>query len=302
MSFFKRDFSKAGPGVPKDLPRKKGAARFFEIIAREYRDLMKVNILFFLCILPSITFFFLGLLGFFEFGLMISILAAYPVGGALTASFFCITRMLRDDPGFLWDDFKRKFLESLRQAGLAGVLTVTFLYTQVFLFWLPLLADWAVAGSAWIIGGFILFLLFSMIIPYVFMHYAYIGLSTFKIVKNSTLIALSNPLRSFMGAISGLLPWIALFMFLPASSIFLPLIPFFVFVLSWLLSLMWVWPVFDKFFAIEEALIKRQKEKYETSESSEPAASEPESSESESSEPDASESESSEPDASELEN
>jgi len=256
MGFFSRDFSKAGPGVSKDEPRKKGVLRFFEIIAREYRDLMKVNFLFFLCTLPSIILFFLGLLGIMEFALALAIFAAYPIGGALAASMFCITRMLRDDPGFLWDDFKRKFKENLRQAGVAGVIVTTFLYTQVFLFWLPIMADWEVAGTPWVISGFILFLFFMMIVPYVFMHYAYIKLSTFQIVKNSTLLALTNLGRSLMGAVIGLLPWLGLIMFFPITLVFFPLIPLFVFVLSWLLTLMWVWPVFDKRFSVEETLVK----------------------------------------------
>lgn len=254
MGLFTRDFSKAGPGVPKDEPRKKGIRRFFEIIVREYRDLMKVNMLFFLCVLPSLVMFFLGLFGILEFGLMLSIIMAYPVGGAMAASMFCITRMLRDDPGFLWDDFKRKFLENVRQAGVAGVLVATFLYTQVFLFWLPIMAGWEVAGITWIVVGLFLFLLFSMVTPYVFLHYAYIELTTFQIVKNSVLLALSNPGRSIAGAVAGLLPWIGLLLFLPLTLVFFPLIPFFVFILSWLMNLMWIWPVFDRRFSVEETL------------------------------------------------
>ena len=260
MSLFKRDFSKAGPGVPKNEPRKKGVRRFFEIIYREYRDLMKVNLLFFLCILPSIALFFLGLLGIFEFGYMLAILATYPVGGALAASMFCITRMLRDDPGFLWDDFKRKFRENLRQAGVAGVLAATFLYTQVFLFWLPIFADWDNVGPVWVVVGLAFFLLYTMVVPYVFLHYAYIRLGTYKIVKNSILLALSNFKRSFMGAVFGMIPWIAVFAYLPNTAVFLPLVPVIVIVLSWLLTLMWVWPVFDRRFSIEETLVKEREE------------------------------------------
>jgi len=268
MGLFSRDFNKAGPGVPKDEPRKTGVLRFFEIITREYRDLMKVNMLFFLCVLPSIVLFFLGLFGIFGFGLMLSIILTYPVGGALAASMFCITRMLRDDPGFLWDDFKRKFTENLRQAGIVGVITVTFLYTQVFLFWLPIMADWEVVGIAWVIGGILLFLFYAMITPYVFLHYAYIKLGTFQIVKNSVLIVLSNPGRSFLGAVIGLVPWFALFFFFPLSLVFFPLIPFIVFVFSWLLTLMWVWPVFNQRFSIEETLISEHEESLDSYEDS----------------------------------
>jgi len=269
MGFFKRDFSKAGPGVAKDEPRKKGVRRFFEILVREYRDLMKVNLLFTLVLLPSFLLFILGLFGIFSLGLGFSVVATYPIGGALTASMFCITRMLRDDPGFLWDDFKRKFRENLRQAGLMGVLCATFLYTQFFMFWLPVLLGAItdpyepVVSPTWTLTGIILMILFNMFAPYVFLQFAYIKLSTFTIIKNSVLLAMSNVGRSFMGAVTGLLPWVALFMFIEVAYALIPLIPLIFFVLSWLLSLMWIWPVFNKHFAIEETIKKEQEKMLE---------------------------------------
>jgi len=272
MGFFTRDFSKAGPGVPKDEPRKKGIARFFEIIIRENRDLMKVNLLFTLAVLPSAVLFILGLFNIFTLGLFFSIVATYPVGGAMAASFFCITRMLRDDPAFVWDDWKRKFRESLRQAGITGVLCATFLYTQFFMFWLPVMLDGLVAGElegnaepvladpTWILAGLILLILFNMVTPYIFLHFAYIKLGAYTSVKNSFIMAFSSFGRSFMGAAAGLLPWVAFFMFFQISFVLLPLIPLFFFVISWLLTLMWVWPVFNKRFSIEETLKKEQEE------------------------------------------
>jgi len=258
MGFFTPNFNKAGPGVSKDEPRKKGIRRFFEIITREFRDLIKVNLLFFLCALPSMALFTWGLLGNLEIVLFLSVPAAFPVGGAITASFFCITKMLRDDPGFLWDDFKRKFFENLRQAYLPGILTVAFLYIQIFFFWLPIIADWEVAETSWIITALVLFLFVLMIAPYVFLQFAYIRLRTFTIVKNSIFLALSNLGRSLMGLIFGLLPWAAMFMFFPITLVFSPIIPFFFFILSWLLALMWIWPVFDKHFSVEETLINNK--------------------------------------------
>ena len=263
MGLFSRDNS-SGPGVSKDTPRNSGLLRFFEIISREYRDLMKVNSIFFLCVLPSTALFFLGLFGIIEFALMLSILAAYPVGGALAASMFCITRMLRDDPGYIWEDFKRKFRENLRQASIAGVIVTILLLTQIFLFWVPVLADWEEVSILLIFAAFVFLILFLMTVPYVFLHYAYINLRTFTIVKNSTLIALSNPGRSLMGALTGALPWATLFFFFPFSMLFFPLIPVFVFALSWLLTLLWVWPVFNKRFSVEEAINKEREDKEKT--------------------------------------
>ena len=271
MGFFKRDFSKAGPGVPKDEPRKKGVRRFFEIVAREYRDLMKINLLFTLVLLPSLVLFLLGLFGILGLGLGMSIIATYPVGGALAASMFCITRMLRDDPGFLWEDFKRKFRETVKQAGLMGVLCVTFLYTQFFMFWLPIMLgaiaepNEPVVSPTWTLIGIILMIMFNMFAPYLFLQFAYIKLRTFTIIKNSVLLAMSNVGRSFMGAIMGLLPWVALFMFIEVAYELIPLIPLIFFVVSWLMSLMWIWPVFNKHFSIEETIRKEQEKMLESS-------------------------------------
>jgi len=260
MGLFSRDQNKAGPGVSKDEPRKKGLRRFWEIVSRDHVDLVKINFIFFVCALPSLALFFLRLFDIFEISLMLSVFAAYPIGGALSAVFFCITKMLRDDPGFLWEDFKRKFRENLRQAGVPGVVAVTFVYTQVFLFWLPVVADWEVAGTPWVIAGLVLFVLFSMVAPYVFLHFAYIRLNTFKIVKNSILLALGNIPRSFMGAVSGLSPWVALFLFFPNTTPLLPLVPVFFFSLSWLMSLMWIWPVFNERLKVEETLANKRSE------------------------------------------
>jgi len=279
MGFFTRDFSKAGPGVPKDEPRKKGVARFFEIIIREHRDLMKINLLFTLVVLPSMVLFILGLLNVFPLGLGFSIVASYPIGGAMAASFFCITRMLRDDPAFVWDDWKRKFSENLKQAGISGVLCATFLYTQFFMFWLPLMLDGIMSGElegnaepllmdpTWLLVGLILLILFNMVTPYVFLHFAYIKLGAYTIVKNSFIMAFSSFGRSFLGALSGLMLWIAFFMFFQIVFVLTPLIPLFFFVISWLLTLMWVWPVFDKRFSIEETLVKEQREELKDIES-----------------------------------
>jgi len=273
MGFFTRDFSKAGPGVPKDEPRKKGIPRFFEILTREHRDLMKINLLFSLTVLPALALFILGLFNIFPLGLGLSIIASYPIGGAMAASFFCITRMLRDDPAFVWDDWKRKFRENLRQAGVSGVLCATFLFTQLFMFWLPVFLDGLMfeeleeavepllVDPTWLLVGLILMVLFNMVSPYIFLHFAYIKLGAYAIVKNSFIIAFSNFGRSFMGAIAGLLPWIAFILFFQITYLLTPLIPVFFFVISWLLTLMWIWPVFDKRFSIEETLVKEMQEK-----------------------------------------
>jgi hypothetical protein len=46
--------------------------------------------------------------------------------------------MLRDDPGFIWYDFRRKFTENWKQAALPGILYAALIYAEVSLL-IPLL-------------------------------------------------------------------------------------------------------------------------------------------------------------------
>ena len=57
MGIFNRNFNKPGPGVNKDEPRKKGFARFFELLIRDFGDLVKLNMILFICVLPSVVMF-----------------------------------------------------------------------------------------------------------------------------------------------------------------------------------------------------------------------------------------------------
>jgi len=258
MALFRRDYNKPGPGVSKDEPRKKGVRRYLEIISRHISDLIKLNVLFCLCALPTVAAFILGLAGFLApIMLILSLVAAFPIGGALVAMIFCITKMLRDDPGFIWHDFKRKFLENVKQASLPGILYAAMIYSQI-LMWYTALYGGAQADLIWSLIMLILFLIFAMVAPYVFLMFGYIDLKASQIVKNGILMSLAKAPRSIMGAILGGIAWIVFFLYLPFSILFTPVIILIGFSFTWLITLMWVWPPVDKQFAIEETIRKRQ--------------------------------------------
>jgi hypothetical protein len=258
MAFFKRDYNKPGPGVSKDEPRKKGLNRFFEIFTLYYGDLIKLNLFFCICALPGLALFMLGLFGFISIVTMpLSVVAAYPIGGALTAVVFCITKMLRDDPGFVWDDCKRKFSENIKQASLPGMVCTLFIYTQVIL-WGPLeIADESLYAII-VIFALFAFILFAMISPYIFLQIAYVNIKTYPVIKNSIILTLSRLLRSFFGAVFGFAPWIAIIMYFPATLVLIPLILLLGFTFPLLMCLSWIWPPFNARFNIEETLIKQQ--------------------------------------------
>ena len=237
-----------------DEPRKKGVRRFAEILARDFRGLIKLNLLYCLCVLPSVVLFLSCLFGVLnQAALLLLLPAAFPVGGAGCALSFCITKMLRDEPGYVLYDFKRKFKENVKQAALPGILYAVFVCAQVYL-WGSLVVSGAAGSLGWLILGFASLMMVWMISPYFFLQVAYIDLKSMQIVKNSVLISFGAAARSIAGAVTGGAVWIVFFLLLPDSLLFIPIILLFGFSLSRLLNLMWVWPPVDRQFSIEKTL------------------------------------------------
>jgi len=262
MSFFNRSFYRPGPGIDKDAPRKKGISRFLEICSRDFLDLVKLNLLFCMCCLPSAALFAFSLFGFEGEGsfilFLLSIVCAFPVGGAMSACFFCITRRMRDDPSFIWFDFKRKFKENYVYAIPAGIFCTVVFYAQFYL--IMIVSGTGGAGiEAWMLFvNLIILILLGMIVPYFFLLLPYFHLSPSQLLRNSMIMFAINTPRSFMGSVQGGLIW-ALYAFLYPFSIFLsPFIILVAFSMSWLLTLMWIWKPVNEKFKIEEALSRRQ--------------------------------------------
>jgi hypothetical protein len=259
LGLFKQDFNRPGRGVDKEEPRKKGFRRFIEVLSRDFWDLVKLNLFFCALLFPSAALFLFGL--FLSKGLAFILIpiAAIPVGGASAACMFCVTKMLRDDPGYIWYDFKRKFLENVKHTMIPGILYAIFIYAQIYLWGVLVFGGRLYIGIGWILLGFASLLTVWMVMTYFFILAAYLDLKTIHIIKNSVLISFANFKSSFIGALAGGVIWIVFFLLLPHSMLFAPLIPLIGFSLSWLLKLMWIWPPVNKQFSIEEILRERHK-------------------------------------------
>ena len=275
MGLFKNNWNKPGPGVPKNAPKKTGFARLFEIFGRDFMLLLKLNFLLFAILLPAAALYTLFLLFFFSgvgstaitalvFG-GLSFVACLPLGPALTAFFYILTQILRDEPGFLWHDFKRKFKENFRSmllpgllfGGMVGSLGFTFFYSSFSGQTMNLLFT-----VAYMLAAFFLILVY----PYFFTQAAYIDLPNLKILQNSFFLAFANLPRSFMGALLGSGLLLLQLLFFPFSTILTFVLGL---ALPGLLNLMWIWPKIDQAFHIEETLKTRQEEQYSSVDSNE---------------------------------
>lgn len=99
MELWKPSYLKEGPGIEKDAPPKTGLALFFEILVREFWQVLKLNLLFVACVLPLATF-----------------------GPARAALSRCTMNMVRDLPNDVWYDFRKAIRCDFQRNFFMGIL------------------------------------------------------------------------------------------------------------------------------------------------------------------------------------
>lgn len=97
-------YTRPGPGIPENAPRKKGLFLFFDILLRELFELMKLNLLFLLFCIPIVT-----------------------IPAAITAMTGVTLKMVRDENHFLWQDFLGTFKAEFKEATLGGWVLIILL-------------------------------------------------------------------------------------------------------------------------------------------------------------------------------
>lgn len=262
MALFKRDYNKPGPGVPKNAPQKRGFGRFFEIVGRDFGNIFKLNLLVQLCWLPAQVLFLFAVLSFMAGGaqqfILFGVLAAVasiPVGPAYTAQSYILTKMLRDDPGFVWHDFKKAFKQNFKLSVVPGILYSVLAGSQILggVYYIYLAAE---ASSFLMLALFALSVIFfAMISPYFFAQAPYLDLRAGPMLKNSLLLAIGNAPRSLAGGLIALVLVLAQLIVFPLT---LPLTVAVGYSLPMLINLMWIWPMVDKTFKINETLKQRE--------------------------------------------
>lgn len=268
MGFFKKDYSKPGPGVPKNAPRKKGISRFFELIGRDSSNMIKINWLVILCELPSVVLFVFALIsgfavegGFFIMliALVLALAASVLIGPARTAEAYLLTKMMRDDPGYVWATFKEKFKENFKSTALPGMLFSAITGAQIFTIFLVITGGQSL-GPIWVGFFFLSILIVNMAIPYFYVQAAYLDMKTGTALKNSLLLAFGFLPRSFAGGMISLVLVVgqALLCNIMPVAIILPI--FLGQVIPALINLMWIWPPVDKTFNIEKTLKERNQQ------------------------------------------
>ena len=135
MSFLSNLFGydRPGPGVRPDEPRKKGAARWFEILGRDLGSFFKAGLLALLGFLPFMLLLSLAIASH----AVIFVIAAGVVGGALAMPQIVgmadtLLRSLRDEPGFWWVAYRRAWKRNWKGCLVPGMVCGLVIAGQLF--------------------------------------------------------------------------------------------------------------------------------------------------------------------------
>ena len=154
MGIFSRDYSKPGPGISKNERRRKGLGRFYQIFFRKFWDLVKLNLMYIMTLIPTFAavFFLSGMITnqfgnaltavlnntdisvgeaakmtvTFDLLMRFYIAALFAVlwgGGPATAGFVYILRsFLWEEPVFLVSDFYEHIRSNFKQSAIVWVI------------------------------------------------------------------------------------------------------------------------------------------------------------------------------------
>lgn len=249
FSSFFGGYSRPGPGVRPDEPRKKGVMRLLEILGRDFWSFFKAGFLAFVSMIPFLVLMFLAI----ETHAVIFVLAAGLIGGMIAAPQLCgmadtVLRSLRDEPGYWWPTYCRAWKRNVRACLLPGAVFGLILGMQVFTFFHMSSMQASVFTWAILIAGIILVI---GLVTYIIPQLALLDLPLSGILKNSLLLFLGYLPRS-VGAIAVQLAYWGLFLLyfplsvfiLPFTNLWLPMVP----------GLLIVYDALEKSFHLEETI------------------------------------------------
>ena len=199
MLWFRPGYLKEGPGIEKDAPPKTGLALFFEILVREFWQLLKLNLLFVICALPLVTF-----------------------GAAREALSRCTMNMVRDVPNDVWDDFRQELKKDFSRNTALGLLELFALGMLMLLLSLPGIRSNTVACVVLLALTAIVVLVLGYLWPMV----VAVDVPLRAAIKNAAMLALAFPQHSLPALVVALLLYGLSFWLFPLSLPLVLFVPF----------------------------------------------------------------------------
>lgn len=232
MGLFSYNYSKAGPGVDKNAPRKKGVFLFFELLGRKFFKLMQAMWICGILSIPYLVLMFLFIVGVFGgyfleainnitnlnstdvSTLMILLCGFFTViiytlwgSGPASAGFAYVTRCFtREEHSWILSDFLKKTKENLKQSLMLVLIDFIILYlvpNAIVLYWKMYVSS---NQFIWLV---LMYVCIMALIVYTFMHFhIYQIMVTFDckfkdLIKNSLMLACGkSPINLLLAVIS----------------------------------------------------------------------------------------------------
>jgi len=273
------DYTKEGPGIPKDAPPKSRFVIFFEVLARKFWKIIRVNLMFGVFNIPAFLFLLIFAASYSHLFIpseipetdqlryllggtvpLLSVFLCLPmitVGPAQAGMTYILRNFSREEHAFLWSDFiehaKKNFKQSMIVGSINLFITVLVIVLINFYFSLPgsLLIT---AASTILIVVFVIFMMMSM---YIYPMMVTFNLTIRQLYKNALSFAI-------MKLIPNLLILILCSALVIVSFYFNPIIGYilFFFITMALISFItnfYVYPKIDKYM-IQPTLQKEEDE------------------------------------------
>lgn len=245
----KDKYSKPGKGIKKNQPEKRALFAFIEMYFSKFWNLMKINLIMFVCFIPLITALTLPMSGgLYIIGLML--IQALLLGPCLCGVSYLMRNFCAGSHAWVWSDFKDVFIDNYKYGFIMGVIDMVVV-------WLLYVANnyytviiGGTAGdilSAVIVVFFALFVMMNMYIYPMIITFDNTLSSHFK---NATVFTLANLPRSVIAFVIDVIVSIGMGYLIysvipvPFSIIVMViLLAFFVFSLIGLINMFIIWPV-----------------------------------------------------------
>ena len=238
MGLFGSNYERAGSGIAKNAPKKKGFFRFFEIFGRKFWKLFELNFLYFLSFLPVIGAAVLYLVLSSQLGTILAaaclVLFAVIIGPATAAHTKILKNFVMEKPTFLAHDFFRTFRSEFKHSCIVGILDCLLVCCISAAFYVyPRLIEqtgnkvfyvfFAITLSIGVIGLLMNFYIFPMLVS--------TNLSLKNVLKNSlalSVIALKTNIVTLLivSAVVAVYAVVLMFVNIRYSMILLFLLPF----------------------------------------------------------------------------
>lgn len=238
MGLFGSNYERAGSGIAKNAPKKKGFFRFFEMFGRKFWKLFELNFLYFLSFLPVIGAAVLYLVLSSQLGTILAaaclVLFAVIIGPATAAHTKILKNFVMEKPTFLAHDFFRTFRSEFKHSCIVGILDCLLVCCISAAFYVyPRLIEqtgnkvfyvfFAITLSIGVIGLLMNFYIFPMLVS--------TNLSLKNVLKNSlalSVVALKTNIVTLLivSAVVAVYAVVLMFVNIRYSMILLFLLPF----------------------------------------------------------------------------